>query len=218
MKIRTLYKNILIFTFLLLIITACSTNNGFLKVSLKEVEVPENIKNRFGQSKIINFVKEDTLNYSFENDMIKVNWIPLQKQILFSLKNKTKHSLKIIWDQAVFVDINGLSHRLIHSSINFNNRNNPQPPTVVVKNSRVNEAIIPVNNVRFVNSYWVKSNLIKVNRKSNSEKILDNYIGKTIKILLPLEIQDTINEYIFTFEIYDFTIPDNREKDDNRKI
>jgi hypothetical protein len=31
-----------------------------------------------------------------------------------------------------------------------------------------------------------------------------SYIGKVVKVLLPIKIEDTTNEYLFTFKIEDF--------------
>ena len=42
----------------------------------------------------------------------------------------------------------------------------------------------------------------KVELTNNAERIK----GKTIQVLLPLEIENVLNEYIFTFQIEDFVV------------
>jgi hypothetical protein len=83
---------------LAVMMTSCMTYQGFYTVGLQNVERPENAKERYGESKIVNFEEEGKTKYSYEDDMIKIVWLPLSTQFGFTLQNKTDHSIKIIWD------------------------------------------------------------------------------------------------------------------------
>ena len=141
--------------------------------------------------------------------MINIVWLPLSKQFGFTLLNKTNHSIKIIWDEAVYVDENGLSRRLMHSGVKYTDRNNPQPPTVVVKNAKIDDVVLPTDNIYYVSGQyggWTTKPLLP-NRATTKEELntlSKKYIGKTVKILLPLQIEETVNEYIFSFKVEDF--------------
>ena len=190
-------------------LTSCMNYKGFYNVGLKEVERPENAKERYGESKIVNFKEEGKTKYSYEDDMIKIVWLPLSTQFGFKLKNKTDHSIKIIWDEAVYVDQNGSSGRVMHAGVKYTDRNNPQPPTVVVKNANIEDIIVPTDNVYYVSGKYGgwRTKPMFPNRASTQEELnvlTQKYIGKEVKILLPLKIQETINEYIFTFKVEDF--------------
>ena len=190
-------------------LTGCMTYQGFYNVGLQEVERPENAKERYGESKIVNFEEEGKTKYSYEDDMIKIVWLPLSTQFGFTLKNKTDHSIKIIWDEAVYVDQNGSSGRVMHAGVKYTDRNNPQPPTVVVKKANIDDMIVPTDNVYYVSGQyggWITKPMFP-NRASTQEELnalTQKYIGKEVKVLLPLKIQETINEYIFTFKVEDF--------------
>ena len=190
-------------------LTGCMTYQGFYNVGLQEVERPENAKERYGESKIVNFEEEGKTKYSYEDDMIKIIWLPLSTQFGFTLKNKTDHSIKIIWDEAVYVDQNGSSGRVMHAGVKYTDRNNPQPPTVVVKKANIDDMIVPTDNVYYVSGQYGgwRTKPMFPNRASTQEELnalTQKYIGKEVKVLLPLKIQETINEYIFTFKVEDF--------------
>ena len=96
---------------------------------LKEVERPVDARERYGEQKIVRFQDEGVTKYSFEDEMIKIVWLPTSYGFDFVLSNRTDHSIKIIWDEAVFVDEKGRSKRVMHSGVKYTERNNPQPPT-----------------------------------------------------------------------------------------
>ena len=204
-KMKKIYCLLIIAT----IFTNCTVYQGVYKIGLQEVERPENTKERYGESKIVNFEEEGKTKYSYEDDMIKIVWIPLSTQFAFSLNNKTDHSIKIIWDEAVYVDQNGSSGRVMHSGVKYIDRNNPQPPTVIVKKANIDDMVVPTSNVTYTsgqyggwNTQAIFPNIALSQEELNS--LSQKYIGKEVKILLPLKIKETINEYIFTFKVEDF--------------
>jgi len=197
-------KNVFFVILISLLLSSCYY--GSYTIKLQQVERPENAKERWGNSKIVNFEEEGETKYSYEDDMIYIVWLPLSTQFSFTMKNKTNHSIKIIWDEAVYVDQNGSSGRVMHSGVKYIDRSNPQPPTIVVKNANISDMIVPVDNIYYSDG-WNTIPLFP--NQANSEEELQSkankYIGKEVKILLPLKIEDTVNEYIFTFKIEDFT-------------
>lgn len=200
----------LFYTFIITVLmTSCMSYRGFYNVGLKNVERPENVKERYGESKIVNFKEEGKSKYSYEDKMIKVVWLPLSTQFSFTLKNKTDHSIKIIWDEAVYVDPNGKSGRVMHSGIKYIDRNNSQSPTVIVKNASIDDIIIPTDNVYFQSGQyggWRTKAMLpyKAQTQESLNALTKKYIGKEVKVLLPLEIEGTTNEYLFTFKIENF--------------
>jgi len=188
---------------------SCSFYKGYYKLGLAEVERPADSKERYGESKIVNFEEEGKTKFSYEDEMIKIVWLPLSTQFSFILENKTEHSIRIIWDEAVYVNENGSSGRVMHAGVKYIDRNNPQPPTVIMKNARIDDLIMPTDNVYYVSGQyggWRTKPLFDSNAMSQEElaEVTQKYINKTVSILLPLKIEDTINEYIFKFKIEGF--------------
>jgi hypothetical protein len=131
------------------------------------------------------------------------------------LENKTDYSIQIIWDEAAFVDENGISHRIMHSGVKYTDRNNSEPPTVIVRKGRIEDVIIPTDYVYFDEGYYSEYYTRQAEWKEkpffentqfggdpkNLEDEMQNNVGKTFQVLLPLKIQDVVNDYIFKFKV-----------------
>jgi hypothetical protein len=210
-RIMKFLKTIMIAS-LLLLMFGCVSYRALYDISLSEVERPTNAKERYGDQKIISFEEEGKTKFSFEDKMVKVIWIPISTQFLFRLTNKTDHSIKIIWDEAVYVDENGMSKRIMHSGVKYTDRNNPQPPTTIVRGATISDLIFPTDNVYWVSGQyggWRETPLFPNSSITSAQEITDKakqYVGKSVQVLLPLKIEDVVNEYIFSFKINDVQI------------
>lgn len=193
------------------ILTGFVIYSGTYKVGLLEVESPKNIKEPYGVSKVVGFQEQGVTKFSYEDTLIKIIWLPLRTQFSFKLTNKSNHSMKIIWDEAVYVDINGSSQKVFHSGVKYTERNNSQPPTIIVKGANLDDLIMPVDNVYYMSGQyggWVEAPLFKniANSEVELSTLKSTYIGKVVKVLLPIKIEDTTNEYLFSFKIEDFEL------------
>lgn len=208
-------KSVLFILIIIILFSGCgfSRHRAVYDISLTEVERPLDAKQRYGESRIVRFEEEGKTRYSFEDNMIKIIWIPTSERFFFSLKNKTTHSIKIIWDETVYVDENGMSKRVMHSGIRYIDRNKSQPPTNIVRGATISDLIFPTDNVYFT-SYWHKKPLFpnyifSTEEKNGSEELLNKakpLLGRSVQVLLPLQIEDVVNEYIFAFKINDVRI------------
>lgn len=189
-----------------IIFTGCTSYRGSYDIGLLNVERPNNIKERYGTSHISNFEEEGELKYSYEDDLVKIIFVPLTTRFSFSLYNKSEYSIKLVWDEVVYVNENGSSSGVMNSGVRFIDKNKPKSSSVIVKNSKIDDIIIPNDNIYYA-SGWKVEPLFKntASTKWEFEELPSKYIGKEVKIHLPLEFEGTINEYIFTFKIEDFT-------------
>lgn len=176
-------------------------------ISLEGVERPAEAKERYGEQKIVKLEEED-FKYSFEDEMINIAWLPSAVKMAFVIENKTDHSIRIIWDEAAYVDENGESHRVMHSGIRYIERDSPQSPSVVVRKGKLTDVLIPIDYIISGSSGWEEKPLFP-NRQvgGDPQQLLDEaekYIGKTIQILLPIQIENITNDYIFIFKVLNF--------------
>ena len=206
-------KKVFLILLALIMIVGCSTYyNGTYTLALKEVERPEDAKVRYGQYEIVSFEEEAQTKYSYEDEMIRIVWLPLEKQFAFQLDNKTNHSIKIIWDEAVYINQNGSSERIVHSGVKYTDMNNSQPPSIVVRNTNITDMVVPTGNIRYVSGQydpWKISPLVSKISASTIDDLITlstENIGKTISILLPLQIENVVNEYIFKFNVNEFVV------------
>ena len=98
---------------------------------LNSVEKPKDKNQIYANVKIQNFEENGTQIYLYEDEIIKIVWNIDNETFNFILNNLSDKTLKILWDDAGYVNTNGFTERLIHSGIQYINRNNPQPPTII---------------------------------------------------------------------------------------
>ena len=192
-------KKLTFMLFLAVILASCGIyyrEEDIYKVRLREVEQPENVKEQNSKSKITILAEENETKNSYEDDFIKIIWLPALTEFSFTLENKSDNSIKIIWDEAVYIDEDNSSLKVIHSDVKYVD-GKAQPLTVIAKKTKINDLVTPLDNIYYVNPSkyssggWHKLPLFSVQKSA----------GKTVKILLPIQIQETINEYIFSFKI-----------------
>ena len=198
----------ILLTFLLL--TSCIGTNVNTKVSasydicLSSVESPANAKKNFGETKIVLSQEDDLSKYKYEDDYISIKWFVLQTQFHFTLENKSPHSIKINWDDMSYVDINGKVGRVMHSGIKYAEKNNSQPPITVPRGATIDDILIPTDNVEY-GSYigWYTNPLINATYSSVEEmkELGVKNIGKEMRILFPIIIENVQNDYVYTFKV-----------------
>lgn len=185
-------------------------------ISLTKVDPP---KKSAKQSSII------PSKLRFDDQKISINWLPTAKQFGFLLENKSDHSIKIVWDETVFVDENAGNHKIMHSGIKFTDRGSSQPPTVIVKGGKLEDLIYPIDYASWRDGYYGKysssaggwdENPIfpftiygeQLEKQKFTERA-NSYIGKTFQVLLSLEDDGVENEYLFTFQVNKVEIKHN---------
>ncbi len=192
------------------IFTSCGTTyKATYDVSLARVESPADVKKNYGETKIVLTQEENLNKYRYEDDYINVLWYVGTNGIFFTLENKSGHSIKINWDDISFVDIYGKVQRVMHNGVKFIDRNNSQPPTTIPNGAKIDEVLIPTDNVYFNTGGlysiggWEKKSLIPSYYKSK-ESMASNaasYVGKTMKVLMPIVVEGVQNDYTFEFVV-----------------
>jgi hypothetical protein len=214
-----------IFGLLFISFTGCATITyvADYNISLYKVERSEKASQLYGTSRIDSVSDNSKYKYLFEDSLAKILWLVDSKQIIFSIENKTDQTLEIPWDKAAYVDENGHSHRVMHSGTKYNDRSSVQPPSIIVRKGILEDFVFPTDYVQFVsgydgaNGYWnqqplitdyeIHQNIVDPNCLvfDDFEKAMKKNIGKTYQILLPMQIDNTVNDYIFIFRIDNVT-------------
>jgi len=159
--------------------------------------------------------EEGVPKYVFEDEVVWIAWLFSPMSIAFSMRNKTDHSIRIVWNDAAFVDDTGESRRIIHSGVKYADRNGLQPPTVIVRRGSVTDFLLPSDNAFWVGGIssrgiatpggWEHLPMLPVEQTGGQSETLkesaEKYVGKTFQVLLPLQIQDVVNDYIFIFRV-----------------
>ena len=179
-------------------------------VGLSNVEAPVDSKTQFGETKIVKTEVDGKTNYKYEDDFIDISWFVGSKQFALSLTNKSNYSIKIPWDDMAYIDVTGQTGRVMHSGVKYINRNDSQPASIVPKGAKLTDIIMPVDNVSFTSGTyggWREASLFNFPiDKKNIEESKQQYIGKTVRILFPVVIENVKNEYVFEFKVDDIKL------------
>lgn len=168
--------------------------------------------------------EEGVSRYRHEDDLVRIEWRPTPVDIIFTIYNKTGSPVKIVWNEARFVDEKGQSHRLIHSGIGYEERNIPQPPTVIAGGINLEEFIHPLDyfqweEIRSTSAaekkgYWDRASFLPTQIKGPAEALrvkAEAMIGKTFQVILALEINQIRIDYLCTFRIAHVDIAESEE-------
>lgn len=167
--------------------------SGSFNAVLSKVEKPANQSIRYG--KTITFTDKGVNKYNYKDNVIDIVIVALSEQFLFTINNLSTSTIKIIWDDAAFIDTDGSTSKIIHKGIKYIQREESQPPTSIIKNAKLEDVAVPTNKIYFssVSNEWDKRSLFSnVNRNGDNQKI---------KLMLPIEIKGITNEYIFEFTV-----------------
>lgn len=98
----------------------------------------------------------------------------------------------------------------LHNQVRYEDRNRGQAPTSIPKNAVLSDFLLPVGNVYYHYSDffkgWIEKNLFPSYSKSREDLIAwaSSYVGKKMKITMPIMIENIQNDYIFVFQVDKF--------------
>ena len=129
----------------------------------------------------------------------------------FILQNISESSIKIVWDEAVFVNFDGSTEKVMHKGIKFSEKNGTQPATTIIKNAKWEDTVTPTHLVyyreatKYIEGGWDKYSMYPREKGLNPGQV---------KLMLPIQIKDVINEYVFIFDVqYVFNHPERLNLD-----
>lgn len=175
---------------------------GSYKTALARVEKPEDSSNRYGETKTIQDAGID--KYSYTDSIIDITILGTSKEFQFVLKNISEHSLKIIWNEAVFVGLDGSTSKIMHVGTKYSQREADQPATVVIKGAKIDDLATPTANVYYDEGHKIGYSTYGNGWKTKSMLPLE-YTGKEageIRLMLPIQVKGVVNEYTFVFRVY----------------
>src|SRR5215831_6840871 len=101
-----------------------STMTASYASALVEVDRPKETKARWGAVETIHL--GDSSRYVYEDSMVKVAIGAFDHDVEFMISNKTDHSIKLIWDEASFIDVDRKVMKVMHAGVKFADRNSSQ--------------------------------------------------------------------------------------------
>lgn len=209
---KRIFQFFVIVPLLMLLLVSCGSVMALYDVGLSSVESPENAKEQFGETKIVKITEDKLDKYRYEDKYISITWYYLTTQLEFELVNKSDFTLKINWDDVSYVDYNGNVSRIMHKGVKYSEREQSQGSINIPKNGRLFDIIVPTSNVYlsqgfYVPTEWKHTAIFPCYYKNKSEMKKDvangTWIGRTVRVLFPIEIEGVKNDYTFEFRVED---------------
>lgn len=163
--------------------------------TLSKVEKPNNPNLRYGKTSTIEDKEKGETKYGYTDSQIDIFIYVSSTQFNFELKNVSETTQKLVWNEAVFVDTDGSSSKVMHVGTKYSEREGDQPSSTIIRGAKLDDIACPTKNVRYsdVIHEWMTDNILPT--KYIKEEL------PNIRLMLPIQIKDVINEYIFDFNV-----------------
>lgn len=84
----------------------------------------------------------------------------------------------------------------MHKGTKYAERNESQPATTIIRNAKWEDTVIPTNLV-----YYRESTYLPSGWETNSMYPEKTGLKGQVMLMLPIQIKDVVNEYIFVFDV-----------------
>jgi hypothetical protein len=197
----------------ILLLSACAlpVHPNYI-MRLSSVQRPLSARDRYGPEHLAVISDSGKTKFTFDDSLVQVTVAPTDEGFAFRLDNKTDHSIRLVWDDAAIVPPTGESQRILHAGVKYVDRNDSQPPSVIVAHGYIDDVAVPTANVSLATGRgggWTTSPFLPRPRFTSKTRVAalsslkSIYQGREIKLLLPLQIEGYTNDYLFTFTIID---------------
>ena len=115
--------------------------------ALTKVEKPSNSAVRYGKTTSV--TDKGITKYSYEDNFIDILIFAGSTQFNFILKNISDNTLKVVWNEAVFVDVDGSTSKVMHSGIKYSQREADQPASTIIKGAKLEDLAAPTDKVYY---------------------------------------------------------------------
>lgn len=125
----------------------------------------------------------------YQDDRIRVEFNEVDYNLNLVLTNKTGNPVRILWNDASFVDEFGVSHRVMHASQGLSEPNQTQQATAIAPGAKLRDGLSPIDYAK-----WSRRGA-----KQEREMLSKRSLGKKVGLLLPVEFTDGKRDYFFQF-------------------
>lgn len=136
----------------------------------------------------------------FEDAFVKISFIISKEQIGFVILNKTSNPIKIDWNQVSYIDVLNESHKVMHSGVKYVDKANVLPPTIIPPTAKIQDIVFPTDHIYYTSGKYGGWNKIPIFPEAPKARL---FKGKTFSVFMPLEINGTVKNYLFTFIVED---------------
>lgn len=157
---------------------------------------------------------KNTMDYgelTYVDSLIDISFTVRKADISFSLRNLASNTLKIIWDETLFI-VEGNTGKVMHGGIKYIDRNMFQPPSVIPQGTVHNDVIVPTDNVYWRDGLYGRN--ISIAGKWEERELFPQYVsltkqddiikkfnGSEFTVYMPIQVKGVTQEYNFKFKV-----------------
>jgi hypothetical protein len=198
--------------------------NASYDISLLSVERSTGTEKVYAKQKVETVFEEGIPKFYFEDEMVRIKWRPAPHDIVFVVHNKADNPVKIVWDEGKFIDEKGVTHRLLHSGIGYEERNDFHPPTIIYAKDTLEDFVYPADYWQKEESskkshknqgYWKRGSFLPTQTRGTAEELrtkAEPFVGKTFQVVLTLQINGVRNDYICTFIVNNVDVTEKEQQ------
>lgn len=134
-------------------------------------------------------------NLEYHDDKMAIAFSLQKSEIDFVLQNNSTDPIKVDWNLVSFIQAWGTSQGVIHKGIKLVDKQATKPPSMVPPKAKIEDMIVPVENVEFVGGDWLTHPLFVEGPAALK------LVGQEFSIFMPLDIGGTTKNYTFTFKV-----------------
>ena len=206
-KFKLCLSTVIAGVFVLVVLGCSSQKSVYYNVSLSNVERPSNPYEMYNGVQIVDLSANNDNNY--QDKFIDITWFYNRTSLDFKLYNKTDYPIKIDWNEVSYVDYDSLAKKIVHKDVIYVDMSKFMPCSVIPRKAYIEESIIPTDKIGFIPEYgWMNGEFLPTSFKNEKkiDEIASTFIGKNIKVLLPIYIEGVRNDYLFIFRINSYFI------------
>jgi hypothetical protein len=175
-----------------MIMASCATSYHY-DFSLLSLDRPAAAVEKYGPAKVEKIPDSLVARYRFSDSLVDGTFSINAEQFEFVCRNKTDRSMKIDWEKAAYVNPYGVRRRVIHGGVLYERKSDPQTPSIIRKGVTLADHMLPADNVRVYDYGYGGTTVYPL--------FSAREFGRTARVILPIEVDGVVNEYVFHFKI-----------------
>lgn len=165
---------------------------GEYRSFLTKVEV---LPSDSGESGIISAIEDSgNTKYNYVDSFINTVITFSGKRFEFKITNNTQNSIKILWNDAVFINYEGNVGKIMHAGVPYITRGGDMPNTTIIKGRSIEDSAVPVHKVYY-------DDFLKEWDEYSSYPLNNGLDPGQLSLMLPIQIENVVYEYVFVFDV-----------------
>jgi len=198
--------------------------NASYDISLLSVEKSTGSEKVYEKQRIEIVLEAGITKFYFEDEVVRIKWRLTSNDIVFVVHNKADNPVKIIWDEGKFIDAEGVTHKLLHSGIGYEERNDFHPPTIIYAKDTLEDFVYPADCWQKEESgrkshknqgHWKRSSFLPTQVRGTAEELrtkAEPFVGKTFQVILTLQINGVRTDYVCTFIVNNVDVTEKEQQ------